>query len=96
MPGCRPVVLMADEVDSAADNQVFLDFLSQLRKYYLERARKGTVTFHCVILASVYDVKNLKLRLHPNTEPKYNSPWNVAANFNLDINISPDEIASML
>ncbi len=27
---------------------VFLDFLSQLRKYYLD-GQKGTVTFHCVI-----------------------------------------------
>ena len=27
----KPVVLMIDEVDSAADNLVFLDILSQLR-----------------------------------------------------------------
>lgn len=31
----RPVVLMIDGVDSASNNQVFLDFLAQLRGYYL-------------------------------------------------------------
>lgn len=30
----KPVVLMIDEVDSATNNQVFLDFLSQLRNLY--------------------------------------------------------------
>lgn len=33
---CKPIVLMIDEVDTAANNQVFLDFLAQLRAYYLE------------------------------------------------------------
>lgn len=92
----RPVVLMADEVDSAADNQVFLDFLSQLRKYYLERARKGTVTFHCVILASVYDVKNLKRKLRPGEEHQRNSPWNIAVDLTLDMSFSKNDIAGML
>ena len=92
----RPVVLMADEVDSAADNQVFLDFLSQLRKYYLERARKGTVTFHCVILASVYDVKNLKRKLRPGEEHRRNSPWNIAVDLTLDMSFSGNDIAGML
>ena len=92
----RPVVLMADEVDSAADNQVFLDFLSQLRKYYLERARKGTVTFHCVILASVYDVKNLKRKLRPGEEHQRNSPWNIAVDLTLDMSFSGNDIAGML
>lgn len=31
-----PVVLMIDEADSASDNQIFTDFLSMLRGYYLE------------------------------------------------------------
>ena len=31
----KQVVLMIDEVDSATNNQVFLDFLAQLRGYYL-------------------------------------------------------------
>ena len=29
----RPIVLMIDEVDSASNNQVFIDFLAQLRGY---------------------------------------------------------------
>lgn len=92
----RPVVLMIDEVDSAADNQVFLDFLSQFRKYYLERARKGTVTFQSVILASVYDVKNLKRKLRPGEEHQRNSPWNIAVDLTLDMSFSKNDIAGML
>ena len=53
----KPVVLMIDEVDSASNNQVFLDFLAQLRNYFLERDTKGVVTFQSVILTSVYDIK---------------------------------------
>lgn len=45
----RPVVLMADEVDHGGNYQVFLDFLAQLRGYYLKRGKKPT--FHSVILA---------------------------------------------
>ena len=33
----KPVILMIDEVDSAANNQVFLDFLALLRGYYIKR-----------------------------------------------------------
>ena len=33
----RKIVLMIDEVDSAANNQVFIDFLAQLRAQYLDR-----------------------------------------------------------
>ena len=33
----NPVVLIIDEVDSAANNQVFLDFLAQLRDGYISR-----------------------------------------------------------
>ena len=33
----KPIVLIIDEVDSASNNQVFLDFLSQLRGYYIDR-----------------------------------------------------------
>lgn len=35
----KSLVLMIDEVDSATNNQVFLDFLAQLRGYYLTRKR---------------------------------------------------------
>lgn len=59
----RPVVLMIDGADSAANNQVFLDFLALLRKYYIDRDNQAI--FHSVILAGVYDIKNLKLKLRP-------------------------------
>lgn len=90
----RPVILMIDEVDSASNNQVFLDFLAQLRGYYLERKNKPT--FHSVILAGVYDIKNLKLKIRPEKEHKFNSPWNIAARFNIDMSFSADQIAGML
>ena len=90
----RPVVLMIDEVDSASNNQVFIDFLAQLRGYYLER--ENTPIFHSVILAGVYDIKNLKLKLRPETEHLYNSPWNIAADFDMDMSFSPAQIMSMV
>ena len=92
----RDVILMIDEVDKSSDNQIFLSFLGLLREKYLEQMKGKDQTFRSVILAGVYDIKNLKLKLHPGAEPKYNSPWNVAADFDLDINFSPDEIASMI
>lgn len=90
----KPVVLMIDEVDSASNNQVFIDFLAQLRSYYLAREKKPI--FYSVILAGVYDIKNLKLKLRPDAEHKYNSPWNIAAKFNIDMNFSAKQITSML
>ena len=33
----KPIALLIDEVDSATNNQVFLDFLAQLRAYYIDR-----------------------------------------------------------
>ena len=92
----RPLVLMIDEIDSAKNNHVFLDFLSQLRNYYLRRERKGTAAFHSVILAGVYDVKNLKRKLRTDEEHKMNSPWNIAVNFDMDMSFFKDEIAKML
>ena len=90
----RPIVLIIDEVDSAGNHQVFIDFLAQLRGYYLERDE--TPIFHSVILAGVYDIKNLKLKLRPELEHQYNSPWNIAASFDMDMNFSVAQIASML
>lgn len=92
----KPVVLMIDEVDRAADNQVFLDFLAQLRTYYLEREALGTVTFQSVILAGVYDVRNLKRKIRHEEEHRTNSPWNIAAEFKVDMSFSKREIAGML
>ena len=90
----KPIVLMIDEVDSASNNQVFLDFLSLLRGYYITRAK--IPTFHSVILAGVYDIKNLKRKIRPEEEHKINSPWNIATDFLVDMSFSKKEITSML
>lgn len=90
----HPMVLMIDEIDSASNNQVFIDFLAALRGYYLKR--NNSSTFYSVILAGVYDIKNLKLKIRPEEEHQYNSPWNIAAKFNLDMSFSTDQIAAML
>ncbi|MBQ3600729.1 MAG: ATP-binding protein [Lachnospiraceae bacterium] len=90
----NPVVLMIDEVDSASNNQVFLDFLSQLRGYYLHRRKRPT--FHSVILAGVYDIKNLKHKIRPDEEHKTNSPWNVCAKFEVEMSFSTEAIGKML
>ena len=79
----KPIVLMIDEVDSASNNQVFLDFLAQLRGYYLERTEFPT--FQSVILAGVHDIRNLRQKIRPDAEHKHNSPWNIASNFDIDI-----------
>lgn len=90
------IVLMVDEMDKCSDNQVFLNFLGMLREKYLLRTAGKDFTFKSVILAGVYDVKNLKLKLRQDEERKYNSPWNIAVDFNVDMSFHPEEIATML
>lgn len=90
----KPIVLMIDEVDSASNNQVFLDFLAQLRAQYMERDIYPS--FRSVILAGVYDVKNLRGKIRPEDEHRYNSPWNIAADFDISMSFSKNEIAGML
>ena len=93
----KPVVVLIDEVDKSSDNQTFLSFIGLLRDLYLRREDDGmNCTFHSVVLAGVYDIKNLKLKLRPDAERKYNSPWNIAADFNVDMTFHPEEIAQML
>ncbi len=90
----RDIILMVDEVDSAANNQVFLDFLAQLRGYYINRKR--FTTFRSVILAGVCDIKNLKRKMRPDEEHRDNSPWNIAADFDIDMSFSAIQIEDML
>lgn len=92
----RGVILVIDEVDKSADNQIFLYFLGMLREKYLACAAGRDQTFRSVILAGVYDGKNLKLKLRPGEEAKYNSPWDIAADFSVDMSFSQDHIAGML
>ena len=90
----KPIVLMIDEVDSASNNQVFLDFLAQLRGYYLNRTERPT--FQSVILAGVHDIRNLRQKIRPDAEHKHNSPWNIASSFDVDMSFSVSDIAGML
>ena len=94
----KKIVLFIDEVDKSLDNQLFLHFLGTLRNLYLMRNETGDMrlTFHSVVLAGVYDVKNLKIKLRPDEERKYNSPWNIATDFDVDMTFHPDEIITML
>ena len=71
----KELVLIIDEVDSATNNQVFLDFLAQLRDMYLRRNSKGTPAFKSVILAGVTDVKNLKRNWKKIKRNKNSSMW---------------------
>ena len=52
--------------------------------------------FHSVILAGVYDIKNLKRRIRPDGEQRYNSPWNIAADFDMEMGFSAAQIQGML
>jgi hypothetical protein len=92
----KKIVLMIDEVDKSSNNQLFLDFLGMLRNKYLKRDKPGEFTFHSVILVGVHDVKSLKLKLRPDAEAKFNSPWNIAVDFEVDLSFSAEEIRSML
>jgi hypothetical protein len=90
----KPIVLIIDEIDSATNNQVFIDFLAQLRGYYLHREKKPT--FQSVILAGVYDVKNIKRKIRPDSDSKNNSPWNIATDFDISMSFSEHDIAGMI
>ncbi len=93
----KPVVWMIDEVDTAANNQVFLDFLGKLRSGYLKKEKNPRYkTFQSVILAGVTDVKHLKSKIRDEADSKENSPWNIAADFNIDMSLSAEGIKGML
>lgn len=90
----KPVVLMIDEVDQASKLVSFLAFLGMLRDKYLKRGRRPT--FQSVILAGVYDIRNLKQKIRPQEDHQKNSPWNIAAKFEVDMSFSKSDIAGML
>ena len=90
----QPVVMIIDEVDTVSDNQVFIDFLAMLRRDYIRRRKKPV--FHSVVLASVYDIKNLRLKFRMDEEHRYNSPWNIAADFDIEMAFSVKQIENML
>jgi len=59
----KPIVIMIDEVDTAANNQVFLDFLAQLRS---------------------------------DEEHMENSPWNIVADFLVNMSFTAEDIQGLL
>ena len=90
----KPVVVMIDEVDQASNNDGFIKFLGVLRNMFL--SRDTFPTFQSVILAGVYDIKNLKLKIRTEEEHQYNSPWNIAVPFDVDMSLSATGISGML
>jgi hypothetical protein len=74
-----------------------------LRDKYLFRNTGDDYTFHSVILAGVYDVRNLKQKMFlagnytPSIgESTMNSPWNIAVDFDINMSFSAKEIETML
>lgn len=90
----KTVVLLIDEVDKAANYSAFMELLGMLRDKYLKRPERPT--FQSVVLASVYDIKNLKLKMRPQEAHQYNSPWNIAADFDVSMEFDRADIAGML
>jgi len=90
----KKLILLIDEVDKSSNNQLFLDFLGILRSKFLERDLKTEQTFHSIILTGVHDIKTLKISA--NTESKLNSPWNIATDFRVAMELQVAEIIPML
>ncbi len=90
----KPLVVLIDEVDQASNKVGFIKFLGVLRNMFL--SREAFSTFQSVILAGVYDIKNLKLMIRSDDQHQYNSPWNIAVPFDVDMSLSANGIAAML
>lgn len=88
------IVLLIDEVDAAGNHIEFIKFLGLLCEIFLKRDVRPT--FQSVILAGVYDIKNLKLKLRPEDHHQYNSPWNIAVPFDTNMSLPAEGIAGML
>jgi len=92
----KKLVLLIDEVDKSTNNQLFLDFLGILRDKFLNRHLKTQQTFHSIILAGVHDIKTLQLNLSSDTENQFHSPWNIATDFKVAMELQVEEIIPML
>ncbi|MGM9712609.1 MAG: AAA-like domain-containing protein [Prevotella sp.] len=87
-------VLMVDEVDQSSNHMAFVQWLGMLRDMFLHRNERPT--FQSVVLAGVYDIKNLKLKVRPEEHHLYNSPWNISVTFDEDMSLHAEGIANML
>jgi hypothetical protein len=92
----RAVVLLIDEVDQSSNSPVFLKFLGLLRNKYLARNKGQDKTFQSVVLAGVHDIKNLELKIRDAKDARYNSPWNIAVEYKVDMEFCAADIATML
>ncbi|MGL6107923.1 GxxExxY protein [Romboutsia sp.] len=92
----KEVVLFIDEIDKSSNNQLFISFLGMLRNKYLLSQEELDYTFKSVVLAGVHDIKNLKVLVRQGEEQKYNSPWNIAVNFDIDMAFNEEEIETMI
>ncbi|MBQ9213231.1 MAG: hypothetical protein IJ150_04750, partial [Bacteroidales bacterium] len=90
----KPIVVIIDEVDSASNYESFIKLLRLLREKYL--SRKLSPTFQSVILAGVYDIKTVKLKVRPDSDHQYNSPWNIAVAYTTAMSLPTDGIQQML
>ncbi|MEM9886929.1 MAG: AAA family ATPase [Bacteroidota bacterium] len=90
----KKIVLLIDEVDASSNYAAFLNFLGILRSKYLKRT--DIPSLHSVVLVGVHDIKNLKFKLRNPEEAQFNSPWNIAVDFTVDLSFNPREIAPML
>jgi uncharacterized protein YeeX (DUF496 family) len=92
----KEMVLIIDEVDKSSGNRVFMQFLGVLRNKYLSMSARKDITFKSVTLGGVNDIKNIKLKIRDEKDRVFNSPWNVAADFRIDMSFSSEEIETML
>jgi hypothetical protein len=92
----KDMVLIIDEVDKSSGNRIFMQFLGVLRNKYLLMNAGKDLTFKSVILGGVNDIKNIKLKIRDEKDRVFNSPWNIAADFKLDMSFSAEEIKTML
>ena len=92
----KKLVLLIDEVDASSNYKPFLTFLAMLRVKFLQRYDRNNYTFHSVILAGVHDVKSLKYKIRNSEDVQYNSPWNIAVDFNFPMEFNPREIFPMI
>jgi hypothetical protein len=92
----KEMALIIDEMDKSSANRVFMQFLGLLRNKYLVMSAGKDKTFKKVILGGVHDIKNIKLKIREEKDRVFNSPWNVAADFRVDMSFSIPEIKSML